>query len=156
MKIHRLKKIFGVGPLGALISLALFFFFLLLNRLGGQPAISTQTTLIKSAGAVLVTAGGVLHLWSFQTLRNWWANNQLCTSGPFKFFRHPMYAAWITFIVTGISLYLNSWIMLLWPVSLQLVWPGLVAREEMIMGDIFGEEYRRYAKRTGRFMPKLF
>lgn len=156
MTIHRLKKIFGVGPLGAFISVGLFFFFHILDRLGGQPAISTHISLIKSAGAVLIVTGGALHLWSLQTLRNWWVNNQLCTSGPFKFFRHPMYAAWITFIATGISLYLNAWIMLLWPVSLQLVWPWLVSREEMIMMDLFGEEYRRYSKRTGRFIPKLF
>lgn len=155
MALNRLKKIFGVGPLGALLSILLFLFFLILDRLLGHPAISTHATPLKIAGALLVTAGGALHLWSFLSLRKWWVDNQLCTSGPFKFFRHPMYAAWITFIVTGIGLYLNSWIMLLWPVSLQLLWPRLVAREEMMMADIFGDEYRLYANRTGRFIPKI-
>jgi protein-S-isoprenylcysteine O-methyltransferase Ste14 len=70
--------------------------------------------------------------------------------------RHPMYAAWITFIDLGISLYLNSWIFILWYLLLQPIWHRLMVTEEIMMADTFGSEYQLYVERTGRFFPKIF
>ncbi len=64
-----------------------------------------------------------------------------------------MYAAWITFISPGVAVYLNSWILLLWVVSLHPVWHRLVIHEEKMMCQRFQDEYRAYAQRTGRFIP---
>jgi protein-S-isoprenylcysteine O-methyltransferase Ste14 len=111
--------------------------------------------LIKTVGIVMVILGLGLHFWSFSTLRNWWVDDKLCTSGPFKHFRHPMYAAWITFICPGFALYLNSWFYLFWVLLLHLFWHKLVKKEEIIMIDTFGDIYKDYAKRTGRFFPKM-
>jgi protein-S-isoprenylcysteine O-methyltransferase Ste14 len=105
-------------------------------------------------GVLLTCAGLFLLFWTMRTLRNWWVENQLCTTGPFRWFRHPMYAAWITFMASGAALYLNSLIFLLWVAFLHPIWHWLVIREEKVMAEHFQGEYRRYAERTGRFVPR--
>ena len=151
----KIQKLFGVGPRGAAISLLLLALIAWVDRMIGHPAIMVNEVPMKTAGAILVIIGLGLHFWAFFTLRNWWVNNRLCTQGPFKLFRHPMYAAWITFICPGVILYLNSWVLLFWPVLLHPVWHRLVSKEEITMLENFGDEYREYATRTGRFIPRI-
>jgi protein-S-isoprenylcysteine O-methyltransferase Ste14 len=153
MKINWYGKIFGVGPLGAIYSLSLLWIFFWIGRKVGNPQLFANHALMRIAGVAIAVMGLGLHLWTFKTLGNWWMKNQLCTRGPFKYFRHPMYAAWITFIALGTSLFLNAWIYLVWYVSLQPIWHRLVVREELIMADLFGNDYQTYAACTGRFFP---
>jgi protein-S-isoprenylcysteine O-methyltransferase Ste14 len=151
----RLIKIFGVGPAGALISFVLLVIFGWAEIRLGHAEILPYPLLARLLGAALVLAGLYLHFWSFFTLRQWWADDGLCTNGPFRYFRHPMYAAWITFIAAGLSLFLNGWLILLWAVLLHPIWHRLVRREEKMMLTHFGETYRAYAARTGRFVPRI-
>lgn len=142
--------------MGASISLLMLVFFIWINRLFGQPVFMVEAAPMEILGTALVIFGFGLHMWSLLTLRNWWSNNQLCTLGPFKYFRHPMYAAWITFISSGVALYLNSWIYLLWVISLHPLWHKLVTKEESTMIETFGHVYKDYARLTGRFFPRIF
>lgn len=155
MEINKLQKIFGVGPMGAVISLLLLALFAWADSMMKLPVMVAYTGLMKSIGVALIILGLGLHFWSFSTLRNWWADNKLCTKGPFKHFRHPMYAAWITFVCPGVALYLNSWLYLFWLLLLQIIWHKFVKKEEIIMIDTFGEDYIDYARQTGRFFPKM-
>jgi protein-S-isoprenylcysteine O-methyltransferase Ste14 len=156
MDKSRLKKIFGIGPVGAVFSLLLLAVFSGLDFAVGHPALVMDPVILKSVGGIFILLGLGLHFWAFLTLRSWWANDELCTKGPFLLFRHPMYAAWITFIASGVALYFNSWILLLWVPALHPVWHKLVEREETVMLGIFGDVYKDYAKRTGRFVPRVF
>ncbi|MBF0450597.1 MAG: isoprenylcysteine carboxylmethyltransferase family protein [Candidatus Magnetomorum sp.] len=153
MTIMKLKKIFGVGLFGALISVVLLLFIGCLDQILGHPQICANLLSLKIIAFLLIAIGFGLHCWTFFTLRYWWVENQLCTMGPFKYFRHPMYASWITFITLGVSLYLNSWIYLLWYVLLHPIWHRLVMTEEIMMKEIFGAEYQRYLESTCRFIP---
>jgi len=152
---NKLKKIFGIGPTGAIISLFLFAIFVWADSRIKLSIVVESASLMNIFGIVLVIFGLGLHFWSFSTLRSWWVDDKLCIRGPFKHFRHPMYAAWITFICPGVALYLNSWFYLFWVLLLHLLWHKLVKKEEIIMIDIFGDIYKDYARRTGRFFPKL-
>lgn len=152
---NRFRKIFGVGLTGAAISLIFLFVFVWMDTLISLPIIPDDMDLTKILGIILIILGLGLHFWSFMTLRNWWIDDKLCTIGPFKYFRHPMYAAWVTFICPGLALYLNSWLYLIWIFILHLIWHGLVKKEERIMLDLFGNSYKEYAKKTGRFFPKI-
>lgn len=149
------KKIFGIGPRGTSISVVLLILFLALDWWVGHPTITSDPGFVRVPAIVLIFAGLILHFWSFWTLRSWWKEDQLCTKGPFRFFRHPMYAAWITFICPGVALFFNSWTMLLWPLLLHPVWHILVAWEETWMQKLFGDSYREFARRTGRFVPRF-
>jgi len=152
---NKLQKIFGVGPMGASISLLLLALFAWVDRMIGHPVLVFYAPSIKTFGLSLVILGLGLHFWAFWTLRNWWKYDQLCTMGPFKYFRHPMYAAWITFISSGIALYLNSWVYCIWVIVLHPIWHQLVKKEESNMIGAFGDVYKAYARRTGRFVPKM-
>lgn len=80
--------------------------------------------------------------------------HSLATYGPYRWVRHPMYS--ITFLaVVGFSLLSANWFVGL---------PGIVALalivvrtpiEERKLIEEFGDEYREYMKRTGRFFPRL-
>ncbi len=150
------QKLFGVGPSGAGISLILLIAAIGADRAAGHPQLLSYALPVHMLGALLICAGFLLLLWSISTLRNWWTKDQLCTAGPFRWFRHPMYAAWITFITFGISLYLNSLVLLLWAAFLHPVWHWMVGREEKLMAEHFQDGYRAYAERTGRFIPRLW
>ena len=152
---NKLRKIFGIGPAGAVISLFLLAIFAWADSMVKLPIVVDYAGLMKIIGIVLIILGLGLHFWSFFTLRSWWVNDKLCTRGPFKHFRHPMYAAWITFICPGIALYLNSWFYLFWILFLHLLWHKIVIKEEIKMINIFGDIYKDYARRTGRFFPKV-
>ncbi|MGD9331801.1 MAG: isoprenylcysteine carboxylmethyltransferase family protein [Desulfobacterales bacterium] len=156
MNRERLKKIFGVGPLGALISLVLLALTAGIDRYADVGDIAPRAAALRWVGGFLVILGLVLHGWSFMTLRAWWGRDQLCTKGPFRYLRHPMYAAWISLIAPGVVLIVNRWSYVIWLVVLHILWHRLVAREEDTMGRVFGDTYRRYAGRTGRFWPRLF
>jgi protein-S-isoprenylcysteine O-methyltransferase Ste14 len=153
---NKLKKVFGIGPTGATISLLLLAIFVWADSMIGLPIVVDYTGLIKITGIVLIIFGFLLHFWSFSTLRSWWADDKLCTRGPFKHFRHPMYTAWITFICPGIALCLNSWFYLFWVLLLHFLWHKLVMKEEIVIANAFGDTYKNYARRTGRFFPKVW
>ncbi|MBU2552082.1 MAG: isoprenylcysteine carboxylmethyltransferase family protein [Proteobacteria bacterium] len=152
--MNQLKKYFGMGMIGAGISLALLAVAWAIDHFWSWPGIMTDRVVLGRIGAVLMALGLGLHIWSFATLRNWWFHDRLCTGGPFRFVRHPMYAAWITLICPGLALELNSWPILVWAVCLHPLWHVLVWPEERLMAERFGEDYQALAARTGRFIPR--
>ena len=80
----------------------------------------------------------------------------LITSGVFKYMRHPMYSAhWLWGIAQALLVY--NWISGL--ASLAIFIPLYllrVPREEKVMLNEFGDEYRQYMRRTGRVTPRLW
>jgi len=156
MAVSIREKIFGIGPLGAVISFLVLMIAVWADRSWGPFTICSNPMPLKAMGAALVVTGLGLQFWSMSTLRNWWAKDELCTTGPFRWFRHPLYTAWITVILPGGALYLNSWIILSAAVLLHPIWHRLVRQEEKMLSGIFQDQYRAYAARTGRFFPRLW
>ena len=149
------KRIFGVGPVGVLLSAVLFILAFALDQWAGPWPIFAPASwqLYTALGLTILTLG--LHGWCSKTLSNWWAGGRLCTGGPFRFVRHPLYAAWIDVFPLAMILFMNSWAYVGWWVGLHLLWHLLVPREECMMRAHFGGEYEQYAARTGRFVPRL-
>jgi protein-S-isoprenylcysteine O-methyltransferase Ste14 len=93
--------------------------------------------------------------------RNWRVTTELreghtlVTSGVFRHIRHPMYSAhWLWGIAQ--ALLIHNWIAGL--ASLIILLPMYllrVRREEQMMLEKFGEEYRLYMRQTGRIIPRL-
>jgi len=94
--------------------------------------------------------------------RNWRVTTELreghtlVTSGVFRYFRHPMYSAhWLWGIAQ--ALLIHNWIAGL--ASLVILLPLYllrVKREEQMMLEQFGEEYRSYISRTGKVIPRFW
>lgn len=83
------------------------------------------------------------------------ADHRLVTRGVYRFVRHPMYAS---FFVSGLgqALLLANWVA--GPsalVAVALLVLVRVPREEKMMIDQFGDEYRDYMRRTGGLVPRL-
>ncbi|MBA7647324.1 hypothetical protein ES703_55096 [subsurface metagenome] len=110
-----------------------------------------------------VFAGALLLLWrSHADLgRNWSATlkvregHTLVTAGVYRYMRHPMYAAhWLWAIAQ--ALLIENWLaglaLLVTFLPLCLI---RIPREEEMMLENFGEEYRQYMNRTGRLIPRL-
>ena len=81
------------------------------------------------------------------------SEHALIMTGVFQYIRHPMYSAHLLWALAQILL-LQNWIagfsMLVFQV---LLYVYRIPREEKMMLDTFGEDYRSYMKRTGRFIP---
>ncbi len=156
MEINKFRKIFGIGPFGLLASAVLLLLLWLLDHRFGHVEISRQPAPLKAIGFVLLGIWICWHIWAARTLRSWWSGDELCTMGPFRFVRHPMYAGAVFLVAPGVALLFNSWIVLLLPVVIYPVWSGLVGYEEKMMAAVFGDCYQRYAARTGRLFPRLW
>lgn len=155
VKLTKYQKLFGVGQLSGLIGLLVMGLLYLLDRTLGHPAISNPAKPVRIAGGVLIAIWVCWHLWCMKAINQWWRYDRLCTTGPFKYVRHPIYAGGIWFGFVGMSLLFNSWILLLQPAISYFVISFLVRKEEKIMADVFGAEYQRYASRKGRLFPRL-
>jgi protein-S-isoprenylcysteine O-methyltransferase Ste14 len=155
VKLSKRSRIFGVGPIGVFTSVLLLGLCLWADRVAGHPHMFAHGGAGKAVGLALVLLGIGLYASTVLALQAWWGRNQLCVAGPFRWFRHPMYASLITFMAPGLALYRNSWILVLWCVLLHPLWHRLVIKEEKMMQDCFGDQYRAYASRTGRFVPRL-
>jgi protein-S-isoprenylcysteine O-methyltransferase Ste14 len=81
--------------------------------------------------------------------------HQLVTTGIYARLRHPIYAAmWLWAIAQ--PLLLQNWIVgFSGLLTFALVYLTRVPREEKMMLDHFGDQYRAYMDRTGALFPKL-
>lgn len=115
------------------------------------------------AGTVVYAAAFIL-LWrshadlgpAFSPVTEITEGQHLVTGGVYRFIRHPMYAAHLLWALAQ-PLLLWNWIagfsMLATFLPLYLV---RVPREETMMEEAFGDEYRAYMQRTGRIIPRHF
>src|SRR5206468_9109071 len=77
------------------------------------------------------------------------------THGVYRAIRHPMYAAiWLFGLAQGLLLrnWLAGWSA---AVTFAVMYIGRVRREEQMMCEFFGQEYRDYMQQTGRLFPRL-
>ena len=105
-------------------------------------------------------------LWAFQTLGINWVNaleasqfvrskdNVLVTNGPYRYVRNPIYLGALIFII-AVGLVAANWLLVISSLVLITVICMQVGKEERMLIDRFGDEYREYMKRTPRFIPKL-
>jgi protein-S-isoprenylcysteine O-methyltransferase Ste14 len=110
-------------------------------------------------GTLLLACGIILHGWSRyvrQEMASSWAmstGHDLVQIGPYSKVRHPSYTSYfISF--AGLILMLPSLVTLV----LLLGYPGyylISLVEEKHLIQHFGEQYRNYMSRTGRFFPSL-
>jgi protein-S-isoprenylcysteine O-methyltransferase Ste14 len=156
LKITRYQKLFGVGQIAFLIGLIILGLLWLLDRNLGHIAISGRPKPVRIIGAALLIIWLGWHCWCMKAISQWWRHDKLCTSGPYRFVKHPIYAGGIWFGSLGAALIFNSWIILLLPVLFYPVVSLLVRREEAMMNAVFGEQYQNYASQTGRLFPRFF
>lgn len=81
-------------------------------------------------------------------------NHQLITHGPYRYIRHPLYS-FGSLLVIALMVITSLW----WLLGLVIPLMFLLRRtttEEARLIETFGDDYRAYMQRTGRFLPRLF
>jgi protein-S-isoprenylcysteine O-methyltransferase Ste14 len=82
-------------------------------------------------------------------------DHTLVTYGPYRWVRHPMYSVFYLYM-GGILLLTANWLIGgLMLAGLTAVIITRLRREEAAMIEKFGDSYRQYMERTGRFLPPL-
>jgi protein-S-isoprenylcysteine O-methyltransferase Ste14 len=105
------------------------------------------------ACALLVSALRVFQSW--RLLARIEEGHQLCTSGPFRFVRHPIYAS-MDLLALGTFLWAPSGIVLAGAALIALSGDRRGRAEERLLAEVFGDEYRDYCRRTARTIPGLY
>ena len=80
--------------------------------------------------------------------------HSLVTTGPYGWVRHPMYSGW-TALMAGYSLLTSNWFVAVVALAAVATVIRRTSREEGQLMQQFGDAYRAYAARTGRFLPRL-
>jgi protein-S-isoprenylcysteine O-methyltransferase Ste14 len=82
--------------------------------------------------------------------------HELVTRGPYSRIRHPAYTSAIIGALANTLLYLNIIMLIAFLAVLAIAHQRAVLEEELLASeDGFGQDYRDYLKKTGRFLPRL-
>ena len=81
--------------------------------------------------------------------------HKLVTSGPYRWVRHPLYTVGSSMFV-AFGMMADNWFIALLGILAFLGMAIRTPKEEANLIEKFGDEYREYMKRTGRFFPKLY
>ena len=114
-------------------------------------------------GLVVFWCGMALRFWSFRALGRYFtftvqtsADQPVITGGPYRFVRHPSYAA-VLLMVMGVGLFLGSWWSFAWLTASVLC--GLLFRirvEERALLLQLGDRYDTYAADHKRLVPFIW
>ena len=154
--MNRYQRIFGAGPLGALISVSLLAFSELLANRFQSLQITSNYEFRSVVFGLLSLITVLIILWSIRSLPPGQRGNTLVTSGAFRYFRHPLYGAFLSFFNFGLAVFLNNWIFIAWAIVQYPVWHRVIRGEERLMQRVFPDQYDPYAAVTGRFFPRLW
>lgn len=113
---------------------------------------------LQAIGLTMCFLGAVWLIWTdrhlSQQFRGDMTNRKLISDGPYRFVRHPRYAA---LIASGIAFALTLASILAWGFAVGWLVVNLrrVRLEEAHLRGLFGAEYDAYSARTARFLPKF-
>jgi protein-S-isoprenylcysteine O-methyltransferase len=117
---------------------------------------------VRLVGLVIGLAGAALLVWASILLGRFLVHeaavredHTLIESGPYRFVRHPVYAGYLALLLGSGVASLNVCLWLLWPISLLGILTQ-AASEEKLLEERFGQDYKRYVRRTGRLVPRLW
>jgi protein-S-isoprenylcysteine O-methyltransferase Ste14 len=152
-------RIYAIRVLVALLLIALIVF--LVRNPNWRARLSLPLPFwLRWAGVALGLASLGLWTWTHVALGTLWSaplqlrtNHRLVTSGPYSRIRHPMYTAILAW-ATSLGLVIANWVSVFFAVWVAAILVARVRPEERMMLERFGDEYREYIKRTGRFLPK--
>lgn len=80
--------------------------------------------------------------------------HKLVTSGPYRWVRHPLYTVGSSMFV-AFGMMADNWFIALLGVLAFIAMAIRTPKEEANLLAKFGDEYREYMRRTGRFLPKV-
>jgi protein-S-isoprenylcysteine O-methyltransferase Ste14 len=127
----------------------------------GWASVALPTWLRWIGGCLAVFAVPPLLFWTFHSLGKNLTDtvvtrreHALVTHGPYKWVRHPFYDVGFLWGLS-LSLLIANWLIALLGLSACAMLVARTRIEEEKLIERFGDEYRAYMARTGRFLPRL-
>jgi protein-S-isoprenylcysteine O-methyltransferase Ste14 len=116
---------------------------------------------LRWLGAIVASSSVLLVAWTHRALGRQYSaefaiqkDHVLVTTGPYARTRHPMYTA-LNMFSFSIAMTTSNLLVLLFAILVILPFPWIAREEEQVLLETFGEEYREYMMRTGRFFPRI-
>lgn len=146
--------IIGVSGAGQILSLVDWAY-----RQGAPDTLDAWTR----SGILLLTVGTAFRLWAIRTLRNNFAatvqikpGQQLITSGPYRWLRHPSYTgAWLAMLGAALLMHSHFGLVVMGP-GMLLVYMRRIAVEERTLELAFGNAYTNMKRNTQRLVPGVW
>lgn len=145
----------GIGPEIAVAALAYAAIAGAATRRWSEICLLHRVPFIIPAlvGGALVVVGVPLLVVAARTVMRGYNKDQLVTSGASALVRHPIYSAWIVFILPGLVLLTRSWLLLLTPFVAYVVFKLRIHCEDEYLEQRFGEAYLKYRGRVNELIP---
>jgi protein-S-isoprenylcysteine O-methyltransferase Ste14 len=149
---------------GIVFSLHGFGFGLMYYGIGRTvygPPTSRLFALHWSVGAAVILLGAAIVGWALYVFDSWRflakldAGHRLCTRGPYRYARHPIYLS-CDLLAIGSFLWLPTVLVGLGMVVMLITGHLRACAEEGVLRETFGEEYRRYEGDVKRYLPGVF
>jgi protein-S-isoprenylcysteine O-methyltransferase Ste14 len=116
---------------------------------------------LRWAGVGLGAISGFLFIWTLRSLGSNLTDtvvtrqhHTLVTTGPYRWIRHPFYTA-TALAVPASTFAAANWFFLIAGGTAFVLLAIRTRKEEENLIARFGDEYRNYMRRTGRFIPRL-
>ena len=152
----------GVAIVRAVRSVSLFAFLVLyvINPPWLEVLSVPFPVWLRWMGVALGVLSLVFYAWSRTTLGKEWSSplqmrkkHHLVTTGPYTWIRHPIYLSMMGFL-TSIACVTANWFLIAFLVVSIADLALRIPKEEQMMIEEFGDEYKAYRQRTGRLLPK--
>lgn len=104
-------------------------------------------------GLILLVAGVIMLVAAGRAIVGAHGKDKLATTGIFGVVRHPIYSAWIVFLIPGLVLPSRSWLLLFTPLVAYLVFKSRIRREDEYLDKRFGQAYQDYRRSVNEIIP---
>ncbi|WP_086996850.1 protein-S-isoprenylcysteine O-methyltransferase [Rhizobium sullae] len=159
---HRRSPTEKIGLASALLGLAIAPGFYVATGMPEAADYPARAWAVAVGAVLFATAMWVFRRTHKELGRNWSITleirdqHQLICSGPYAFVRHPMYTSFLL-MALGQAFLLSNWVVgLAGLTGFAILFFLRVDKEERMMLEIFGPQYRAYMDRTTRIIPYLY
>jgi protein-S-isoprenylcysteine O-methyltransferase Ste14 len=143
--------LFAIIPISGLVKFESFYIFPIVSA-------GVLNLILQLIGITMILWGTFVACWGrvSRQLRaiSWGLPMKLETRGMFHFIRHPLYASYCAYFI-GFLLLFQSYLL----IPLLIGIPGYYLTslyEDDLLENQFGDEFREYRRKTGRFFPMFF
>ena len=145
----------GIGPKIGMVTLPWFAasIYLTLKFRENFLFYSGENRILFYVGLAVLAAGAIMYILTIPSLLKGLKETKLMTGGTFYLCCSPLYASVILLIIPGISLMMNSWLVLTTSGVGYILFRIFIRSEYEDMERFFGEEYKEYRSSTPEFFP---
>lgn len=123
---------------------------------------SSSDFILQAIGIGIWAVGVSVVFWAAGTMGRYMdvngvtVDHELIVHGPYRYVRHPIYGSFAA-VAVGTALTFRSYLVVALAVAwVASTWWWATAEEELLASPAgFGDAYRTYADRTGRFLPRV-